>query len=297
MDKFSYTVYKHITPDGRVYIGCTRQRPESRWGTGGIGYWENHEFRKAILECGWESIKHEIIATHLDKETALALESEEIHRCKSTDIRYGYNRLPGRLHPEEISVVTRQKLSESSKKKWLLPEYRIKVSSSVSRAKLGMKFTDTHKESLRRRKLEINAIKGKQLWVHKSDIESLISESVVLDYLDAGWELGRLNEKAYYMHKLGQSDIKVTEDEVKYYEELGWSRGRGEQVSKSISRARRNYVWCYQDLEFDTSSELTVYLRGHGYPEITFSTITGIARGEIFRKYLELSGMVHKRLK
>ena len=245
MDNFSYTVYKHITPDGRVYVGCTKQRPESRWGTGGIGYWENIEFRKAILEYGWEAIRHEIIATHLDKDTALALESEEIHRCKSTDIRYGYNRLPGKLHPQEISSITRKRKSEASRRNWSLPEYKIKISKSVSKAKLGMKFTEAHKESLRKHKLAVNAMKGRQIWVRKSGTESLIPESVVQEYLDAGWERGRLNEKAYYMHKQGQPDIKVTEAEIGYYEQLGWSRGRGEQVSKSLSRAQRHYIWCY----------------------------------------------------
>lgn len=29
-----YTVYKHTTPSGKVYIGITGQKPERRWQNG-----------------------------------------------------------------------------------------------------------------------------------------------------------------------------------------------------------------------------------------------------------------------
>ena len=29
-----YTVYKHISPSGKVYIGITKRKPEYRWNKG-----------------------------------------------------------------------------------------------------------------------------------------------------------------------------------------------------------------------------------------------------------------------
>lgn len=35
-----YTVYKHTTPSGKVYIGITKQKPWQRWNNGN-GYKNN----------------------------------------------------------------------------------------------------------------------------------------------------------------------------------------------------------------------------------------------------------------
>lgn len=38
-----YTVYKHTTPSGKVYVGITKQKPEQRWDNGN-GYKKNEHF-------------------------------------------------------------------------------------------------------------------------------------------------------------------------------------------------------------------------------------------------------------
>ena len=32
----NYTVYKHISPSGKIYVGITKQKPEYRWNNGKI---------------------------------------------------------------------------------------------------------------------------------------------------------------------------------------------------------------------------------------------------------------------
>ena len=68
----TFTVYRHITPDGKSYIGCTCKKPEYRWNNG-KGY-KDTLFGKAIEECGWDNIKHEILDTNLDEFEAKCLE-------------------------------------------------------------------------------------------------------------------------------------------------------------------------------------------------------------------------------
>lgn len=61
-----YTVYKHTTPSGKVYIGATGQNPKHRWNNG-KGYMHNRRFCDAIRKYGWGNIEHEVIRTGLDK--------------------------------------------------------------------------------------------------------------------------------------------------------------------------------------------------------------------------------------
>ena len=85
-----YTVYKHTTPNGKIYIGITKQRVQKRW-FNGEGYKGCSYFYKAIKKYGWENIKHEILFTELSKEEAEEKEIELIKFYDSTNCRKGYN--------------------------------------------------------------------------------------------------------------------------------------------------------------------------------------------------------------
>ena len=54
-EKKIYTVYKHITPSGKVYIGITSIKPDKRWNRG-KGYKDNIYFSNAINKYGWDNI-------------------------------------------------------------------------------------------------------------------------------------------------------------------------------------------------------------------------------------------------
>lgn len=48
----NYTVYRHISPSGKVYIGITSMEPEKRWGKNGYGYRRQKYFNNAIRKYG-----------------------------------------------------------------------------------------------------------------------------------------------------------------------------------------------------------------------------------------------------
>ena len=64
-----YKLYKHTTPNNKVYIGITHQNVKKRW-QNGKGYISNKYFYKAIQKYSWENIRHEIILYNLTKEQA-----------------------------------------------------------------------------------------------------------------------------------------------------------------------------------------------------------------------------------
>ena len=70
----SWTVYRHITPNGKSYIGITSKKPEDRW-RNGTGYRKDTLFGKAIGKYKWENIQHNIVSTDLTEKEAKWLEN------------------------------------------------------------------------------------------------------------------------------------------------------------------------------------------------------------------------------
>lgn len=123
-----YYIYKHIAPNGKIYIGQTKQKPELRWANG-KGYRTNIHFFRAIQKYGWDNFQHEILYTDLTKEEADKIEIELIKRYNSTDIMYGYNKdLGGNIRSEE----TGRKISIAKQGHYVSEETRKKLSKAAT---------------------------------------------------------------------------------------------------------------------------------------------------------------------
>ena len=92
-ERRNYTVYAHITPDGKAYVGCTGQNILRRWKNG--THYSNKRFNAAILKYGWDNIEHRIIKSGLTFEEAKVLESKYIAEFDSRNPNKGYNVMPG----------------------------------------------------------------------------------------------------------------------------------------------------------------------------------------------------------
>ena len=98
-DNKRYSVYKHTSPEGKSYIGCTSQRPTRRWDNGN-GYKHRHkDFYKDIEKFGWDNFSHEIIASGLTKDEGYSLEESCIRKYNTTDPDCGYNKSTGGRGP------------------------------------------------------------------------------------------------------------------------------------------------------------------------------------------------------
>ena len=169
-----YTVYKHTTPSGKVYIGATRQNPKRRW-RNGKGYMHNKRFCDAIRKYGWDNIEHEVISTGLDKEQAYAMEAGLIAKYDSTNQAKGYNMsIGGERSALGIcrSSETRRKISES-KKGVNHPNYGKHLSSETRRKMSEANKGRRHSEESRRKISEAN--KGHTV---SSDTRQKISEAL-----------------------------------------------------------------------------------------------------------------------
>mgnify|MGYP002524503289 CR=1 FL=1 len=86
--EIKWTVYRHISPSGNVYIGITSQSNiHKRWKYG-TGYNSCICFERVIKKYGWKNIRHEILFTGLTEEKAKYLEIELIRHYKGLGISY-----------------------------------------------------------------------------------------------------------------------------------------------------------------------------------------------------------------
>lgn len=115
-----YTVYKHTSPSGKVYIGITSKKPEYRWNHG-RGYKEIDQpvFYRAIKKYGWDNITHEILYSGLQEKDAKNLEISLIKQYKSLGLSYnitdGGDGFRGATHRKgkKASEETKRKMREA----------------------------------------------------------------------------------------------------------------------------------------------------------------------------------------
>lgn len=115
MNQKCYTVYMHICPNNKKYIGITKQKINKRW-LNGKGYQTNNYFYKAIQKYKWGNIKHEILFTNLTKEEAEQKEIELISFYKSNQKEFGYN-IENGGHVNCVNDETKKRISNTMKNK------------------------------------------------------------------------------------------------------------------------------------------------------------------------------------
>lgn len=153
----NYTVYQHIAPNGKGYIGITGSKAEKRW-QNGKGYRHNEYFDNAIKKYGWENIEHKIIKTKLTKEEAEEMERELIAKFQTSDREHGYNITSGGESVGKHSTESKKKMSLAHKGKpsarkgvSLSAETKKKISEAHKgmRYNIGVPFTEERKAKLR----------------------------------------------------------------------------------------------------------------------------------------------------
>lgn len=87
LEKF-YTIYRHTSPSGKVYIGQTCQKVWVRWLHNGNGYQDCPILWKAIQKYGWENFTHEILLEGISKSEADYAEKYLIKWYKLHNISY-----------------------------------------------------------------------------------------------------------------------------------------------------------------------------------------------------------------
>ena len=181
-DKYSkmYSVYVLEFPNGKRYVGCTRQQPEKRWRYG-QGYRNTKDLYDAICSAGWENIKKIIIASGLDTEDAKTMEKDLIEQYKTQDREFGYNTKNGGQTFDQHS----KEFLDSLEKRMTGNKYCV-----------GRKLRPSHIEALRQSNIghhRPTPNKGKQ--IHSEETRSLLSEMAKKRWDNADYREKMLNSR------------------------------------------------------------------------------------------------------
>ena len=150
----TYSVYKLTAPNGKCYIGMTKQSVERRWNSG-HAYQHNDHLNNAITRYGWENFDKEVLFTSESKTEAEKIERILIAKYDTTNRLHGYNILPGGDVSDGHSEETKHKISEAMKK--LQTD---EVRERKSRDSKGRKMSEDAREKIRQANLGNQNAKG-----------------------------------------------------------------------------------------------------------------------------------------
>lgn len=151
-----YFIYCHIFPNGKRYIGITRNTVEERWG-GGRNYKTCPLVDRAIKKYGWDKVQHEILAEAQSKEEAEKKERFYINKFETTNSMKGYNLLPGGdVATNDATDEMRYKLGNGMRGKKHTEEEKKKIGDGVkkkfqrleSNGHFGMKHQEETKKKM-----------------------------------------------------------------------------------------------------------------------------------------------------
>ena len=162
-----WSLYRHTSPSGKVYIGITTQKPSVRWEYGN-GYKGSHIFYRAIKKYGWNNIKHEVLFTNLEESRAKTLEINLIRHYRNLGLVYNILDGGGGTTGRIISEETRKKMRDAKLGKKLSIETRNKMSElrkGGPGTMLGKKHSEETKKkmSASRKGKKINRSKSKEM--------------------------------------------------------------------------------------------------------------------------------------
>ena len=228
----SYLVYKHTTPNGKVYIGITSKTTKERWRNNGTGYHHNNHWQSAIKKYGWENINHEILLENLTKEEAEKKEIELISLYKSNQREYGYNIASGGSVNKGFSrsEEVRKKISKSLKERYKIvkPQRRKLTEDEKQHLKeinLGKKLT----EETKRKISEANKGKSKSKEFKekvRQREQSKVNNIIQIDF--NGKIINIFNSIQEASRKTNASATKIC------------------QVCKGKRNHTKNYIWLYE---------------------------------------------------
>lgn len=235
----SYCVYKHTSPNGKVYIGITKQKPSARFSNGN-GYKANEYFYRAINKYGWENFTHEILESEIPNiEEASKLESHYIQLYRSNESDYGFNLTSGGSKEFSLTDETIKRKSNATKKNWENPQYRqkqIERMSGENNPNYGKKMSDEC-----RAKMSESAKKRK----HKPLSDETKNKISAARKKQGNFRIGKHHSEEA-KRKISESNkgkiVVMTEDQKKKISATMKGRPKSEETRRRMSEAQKEFA-------------------------------------------------------
>ena len=184
-----YKVYMYTFPNGKVYIGMTKNSIQNRKH---CGYQHNDELKSAIRAYGWKQIRVSILAENLSESDACEKEILFIQEYEATNPEKGYNKsfggkstYSGLKHSDEYKnrmskLMTGRKVSEQTimrqkavNAKNAFPAIQLDAQGNSIRKFASLsdaaKYVNGHKTNIKRACLSHKLYKG-YMWMFESEV-------------------------------------------------------------------------------------------------------------------------------
>lgn len=233
----NYTVYMHITPNNKKYIGITCQKLNNRF-QNGLGYRKCPYFMLAIKKYGWENIEHKILFENLSKENAEKKEIELISQYKTNNRAYGYNIANGGNCKETISEETKDKIRKSKIGKKPSLESRMKMSISQKNISAEGRKNKSISHLGKKHSAETKIKIGNS---HKNKVNSKETISKMIT--------SKLNKsKKIFQYDLNKNFIKEWSSASRIEAETNYYKSHIVNCSKGKKEKAYGFIWSYVKL-------------------------------------------------
>jgi group I intron endonuclease len=219
-----YSVYVHITPNNKRYVGITCRLVKNRWGKNGINY-RNQVFGHAIKKYGWDNIEHIVLEIDLNREDAELKEIEYIALWKTHDNDFGYNLTFGGGLSAKHTDEHNRKISEGNKGKVMSEESRLKMSISAK----GKIITEETKKNM--------SIAGKGRIFSEEHCKKIgLSQR------------GELNNRSFSVIQFSEDMeyIQIFGSLREVERQFGYSHGNISSCCKGLLKSAYGYKWKYE---------------------------------------------------
>ena len=240
----NYCIYKHTSPNGKVYVGMTKQSPNGRW-KGGFGYQSSPHFWNAIQKYGWDNFSHEILLDGLTLEDACYYESYYIALYDSANSEKGYNEKFGGQTGAVFTDDVKKRLSERMK------AYYREHPDAVERARLiatGRKHTDEEKAKMR----AVNKRRPRHStedWKEKigAGVRKRLSENTELreETIRRCVENGMKNARKVEQYSLHGEKVGEYESTKAAQRMTGIRSGNISKCCNGLAKTSGGYIWQY----------------------------------------------------
>lgn len=151
-------VYKLTSPTGKIYIGCTGQKPKTRWNNG-KGYSSNSTLYADIEKYGWDAFNKEILCEHLTPDGMAQIEKKMTEKLDAQNPEIGYNAFSGGKRKGSTLSEERKKYKQAVAAQYVAehPQFTAKIRETCKKSRNTPEF----KEAARQRTNQYIAKSGK----------------------------------------------------------------------------------------------------------------------------------------
>jgi len=200
-----YTVYCHVFPNGKRYVGITKCSTSKRFGLHGGRYKTCPLVARAIEKYGWAKVTHEVLDVAECKDEAENKERYYIALFNTTDPRFGYNVLPGGdVSNNAATPEMRYKLGNGQRGRSRTQEEKEKIGQGVKetfkRPESNGHFGLKHTEEARKKMSESQ----KRRWENDQRLRENASARMQQRLQDAEYRKHLCDRLAQYRRKAGE---------------------------------------------------------------------------------------------